>query len=381
MRRGTINVILLGLLFLLGLPRGANVEEQAFIISMALDRMPEGKLLVSIQVPTPAANSGEGSGGSSSSAYAVLSADAEDYRSALETLRVSLPHILNFSQLNQLVISQELAEEPAFLDMFREVMATQGIRHSASLVIARESAKDFVTALQPFLDVRLSTSINTYMDSLKERGVIPDSPIGEVIRQIDGAWCDVIVPYAAHVGMHRDELTEEEEISPLDTLPGDLRYTGKPDVEYLGAAVFHDGRMVGTLTGLEVQLVNFMFSRMPQIILSANGVYYCLDQRFITRLGLDMSTTPWTIHIKGSIRSCLLYPGLHDSMAVHDVFVDQLKKLVIKLQDMGVDPVGFEGQSVRSVWTLKDWSETAWLEGYKNANVEIEVSISMGELR
>ena len=99
----TLLALLLG-----GCTPSRQIENQAHAISMGLD-LTDGKICMSVQVPTIGAGSGEGSGSASATEYSIYSATAKDFPLAYDLLLATVPQRLNLTQLKSIIFSEALA--------------------------------------------------------------------------------------------------------------------------------------------------------------------------------------------------------------------------------------------------------------------------------
>lgn len=380
MRRGMLLAMLLIVCVLVGIRGGVEVEDQAFVITMGLDLTPEGLLSVCLQMPSAQTDGGGSGGGTTSSrsgGYQIVEAKAANFIDAQEILRATIPRRVSFVQLLQVVISEALARSDDFLPTLESLLSTPHIRQSASLVVCGGEAKAFVEAQKPFLGVRLSTSIKTGLEVFETLGNIPYAQLGETLRNIGAAWRDVVLPYATvnQGGGGGDVLGGRA----LDTEAGGLQYEGENKTEYLGAAVFGERRMVGTLTGLETQFLAFLQGDMMNFTLCVDDAYYRFEQRRRTQLFAEEENGMWRIAADGLVAAYPRGRAQADAGAVEAAFRSGAERLLHKLQALGVDPVGFQGQAVRTAWTLEEWDRTDWRAAYRSAQVEVSVRVILSE--
>lgn len=380
MKRGTLALILLAACVLMGLRGGMDVEEQAFVVSMGLDREADGRVRVTLQIPSAQqGNEGGGTGGASTSGYELMSCMAANYVDALELLRASIPRDVNFSQILQVIVSEELAKEASFTDLMESLLTTKGIRQSATVVVCRGTAHDFNEKQQTFFGVRLSNNIKTSLEVFGKQGNIPSVSLGQVIRMGSGAWKDLLLPYAAI--SNTGEAAEPAEGAALSVLPGEIPFEGYDVIEYLGAALLREGRMVGVLTGEEMRFMKFLQADMEQFTFNVDGVYYKMDQILPASLSVEQSGEQWTLNVGATVKACVLRHGESDKDRVKQAFEQEVINLISKMQALGVDPAGFEGKAVRSAATIANWEQVDWMKRYQNAAVKVGVKIVIGEVQ
>ncbi|MDR0898206.1 MAG: hypothetical protein LBN04_10165 [Oscillospiraceae bacterium] len=380
MKRGVVALIILVACALLAARGGQDVEEQAYVLSMGLDRVEGGALRVTLVLP---ATSGKGTDQQASEqsgmdGYEVVSAEGKTYVDALRTLRASIPKYLSFAQILQVVVCEHVARMPEFHDILETLLITRCIRQSASLVVAKDNAEDFLKNQKPFLGIRLSSNLLTSFKLLEELDMIPITQVGEVVRTMDGGWSDVVLAYAAVMG-EPEPVASEQIGRPLDKEAGTLLYEGSNKSDYMGAALFQEGRMVGTLTGKETQFLAYLTDQMGDNSLYVNGEYYAIEQVGKAKIRVDYEGDQMVLKVSGRINASVLLTGRGTEVLIRDAFSNEIVKLLGKLQQLGVDPVGFQGQAVRRVATLADWSQADFQKAYENARIEVTTQVTIGE--
>ena len=119
-------------LLLGGCTGGQEIESSLFVIAMAVDAAPEGNLTITVKALSGSQESAaSGASGAQSEAgstenleqtetgYIVLSATAPSCLRALGLLGATTPRTVNLSQLQEIVISQTLAETDATLSILK----------------------------------------------------------------------------------------------------------------------------------------------------------------------------------------------------------------------------------------------------------------------
>lgn len=387
MKRGSIGLMFLVLTLTMFLRGGSDIEQQAFVSSIGIDAWEDGKLLVSLQIPgsLPSDGSAMGMGGESSfDENSIVEAVGHSFIDATEILNATLPREVNYTQVLEIVVAEEIAQDSGFTGLLSDIMRVKDMRSSAAIIICRGKAQEILKRQGTFLGVRISTNIATQMRMGTQMGIIPDTNIGEVIRYCRGAWRDVIIPYVA-LNM-KEEMKEnaagEQEGSPLDEAAGDLPQSMKEQsVDFTGAALLKDGRMIGSLTGMEMQFLSFLLNQSREFTFFVDDVYYRVHQTSPVSTQMINGGSGWIIRVKGRIQVNVLERGNANEDRFRDVFTFRIVELLRKFQALGVDPVGLQGKAVRNVLTISDWSDAQWSEGYQNATIEASIHVTIGEIR
>jgi len=384
MKRGTLTIFLLIIMVVVGFRSGMDIDKQAFVISIGIDMEEDGLYSVTVQLPSAQSGANSNGRGNASqqsagpSGYEMVRCTGHTVIDVLEMLSATIPHMMNYSQVVQVIVSENVANSPSFKTVLDHLLTARSLRQSAALVITRSRADEFIKLQEPFLGIRLSANIRASLEVFRSLGIIPDSQFGEVARMLDGGYNDVLLPYATREVF--SEAAEPTEDHPLDVLPGEMLYKGQDKVQYIGAAVLEGGRMAGTLTATEMQYIYFLFNDMKQFTLCVDGVYYRMDPATPTRLAVEQDGDQWTLKVSGTVRACVLYGGTEDVERVKEIFANEVLSVIQKLQRMGADPVGFEGRAMRNRATLGDWTHQGWLYAYQTADIEARIGVLLGEV-
>ena len=391
MRRGSVGLLLFALAMATVLRGGTDIKNQAFVSCVAIDPAENGKLLVSIQIPAnqgdgfkgASGSDGNGAGGSAEQST-IVEAIAFQFIDATEVLNASIPRELNYSQVLQILIAEEIAKDGRFTSLLDDIMRLRDIRSSAAIVICRGKAQDILMFQKPILSERLASNIATQMTIAQEMGIIPDTNMGELLRLCHGAWRDAIVPYSSlnmESELYPNSENEEEGI-PLDRPAGDMPFSiGDNSVDYIGAVLLLDGRMIGSLTGMEMRLLTFVMGKSREFTYFVDDVYLRVHQTRPASIRVIQGESGWIIRVGGRIHANVLQLGVTSEERIRDALTYQILSLLRKLQAYGVDPAGFEGKAIRNVLAITDWPHDRWIEGYQNATIEVSIHVTVGEIR
>ena len=377
MRRGSIAAIFVALCVLVGLRGGVEVEDQTFIVSMGVDLAEDGRA-VKLTLVLPSAKSGGGEEkDTSNGSYEVVSVSAASLKDAFRVLRATIPRHLNFSQLLQVVVSEEAARSAQFIGLLDNILAAPRLKQSALLAVSTAPASEFLKNQTPFLGVRLSATIETSLGVYGNLGNIPVSMLGLARREMRESWRTPLLPLVA-VNETKGEAFAMHD-NPLDAIAGELPYQGGDPAEYLGAAVISGGRMVGTLTGAQMELLSFIMYTTEEIPFEVNGDYCRLHRLDKTALRAAKENGECALSCELSVTAYPVGNRPVDTDAVERELERALSGLFDHLCWLGSDPVGFEGIAARSVYTLDQWDTAEWQRLYRQAQVKVKVRASTSE--
>ena len=387
-RRGLLAVLLLAPLLLGGCYGGQEIESSLFVIAMAVDPAPEGTLTVtvkalsgtqeaggaSVQDAENASASGGQTGGAEQAepGYIVLSATAPSCLRALSLLSATTPRTLNLSQLQEIVISQTLAQTDAALPILRETLSMYRANGAATVVITPDDAGDFIRRQRALLGVRLSQYLQVLFEHFSQMDVIPPhAQLSDVVAAMTSGTHDAAAVYAA--GNAFDSGLVLPGAQELDRLPGHLPRTSPAQNEYLGSALFSGACMTGTLTGSETaQLCLLMGEAQTRTVIIGDTQYRVnMPTRVRRSIGED-----GTLEVQVQLNLTRIAGSEGVGAADLAAQIEQsLVNLLRRLQAARCDAAGYGRIAVRQCLTAQEWETHTWMQEYEGAAVRAAVQV------
>ena len=403
MKQGIALLLLLAALLLLtGCSGGQEIEDCLFVISMAVDPAENGSLTVTVKalsgtqeasapqeaVPpqTASAPQGEapgqtggaqGAGENTEPGYVVMSATAKSCLAALNLLGATTPRTVNLSQLQEVVISQTLAETDATLSILKEIYALYEANGGAVVVITPDDAGDFIRRQYAMFGVRLSQYLQVLFKHFEELGTIPPEPsLAAVIAAMESGMRDAAAVYAAANDFTATLLLPAD--SATDRLPGHLPRTSPARNEYLGSAVFSGPRMAGALTGQETTLLRLLSGRAVATSFALEEAMVQTARRSRVRRTLERDESADVLGAEISMRLTLSAGTLErtDTEIAAQIERDAAA-LIGKLQALGSDVLGYGGLAARRYRDIPAWEASGWEAAYAGADVRVTADVTI----
>ena len=403
MKQGIALLLLLAALLLLtGCSGGQEIEDCLFVISMAVDPAENGSLTVTVKAlsgtqeasapqeagstQTASAPQGEapgqtggaqGAGENTEPGYVVMSATAKSCLAALNLLGATTPRTVNLSQLQEVVISQTLAETDATLSILKEIYALYEANGGAVVVITPDDAGDFIRRQYAMFGVRLSQYLQVLFKHFEELGTIPPEPsLAAVIAAMESGMRDAAAVYAAANDFTATLLLPAD--SATDRLPGHLPRTSPARNEYLGSAVFSGPRMAGTLTGQETTLLRLLSGRAVATSFALEEAMVQTARRSRVRLTLERDESADVLGAEISMRLTLSAGTLErtDTEIAAQIERDAAA-LIGKLQALGSDVLGYGGLAARRYRDIPAWEASGWEAAYAGAVVRVTADVTI----
>lgn len=249
-------LILLCLPLLTGCGLGL-LEREVYPLVISVDMEADGRITVGLQAPESLADGAE-------PVYDVLCATGDTPEAALSLLRASTPFPLNFCQVRLCLVGYNLASAQELRPLLRWLLNLPAMRPDANVMIALGQAKSVMEAQKPDFGMRLSNHLNLLFERLGQEDLLPDAALSLCVQRLSDPLDDLLLGLCAvnqTVAEEQQKQQEsQQESKPVSLLPkgemsGMLPRQGQNPVEYIGAAVVARGRVAGTLTARQTQLM------------------------------------------------------------------------------------------------------------------------------
>lgn len=373
MKRLLCALLALCLLLLSGCSGAASqVENQAYALSLGVEKLGEKEFQLSVQLPTLGGKSSgsEESGGEAE--YLVASAVGRSFTEALDMLTASLPCRLQLSQLKTVVFSEATARDEQFGEILREIVFTYQLYAAASCIVCRGSAQEFLKAQRPVIGTRLSRALTVSLVHAQSLGYSPAATLADVFYAGASIYGDPIAILAALSGEEADGLPA---LHMGDELPGEIDREGASPTEYFGAALLQRGRMVGELTGVQTKLLSMLTGRLSAFSYSCQDVVVRLKTLSAPRIQVDLSGQSPQIDVTLSLRVLAtdLFP---DQQALSQQLQGDLDRLTQLCQQLGVDPFNYALHAASQFLTTRDWLNYDWAARFPTAAIRYHLTLS-----
>ena len=359
MRKGLKQVLLLicCITLLCSCTQTRQVESQAYAIVVGIDSNDVGEITLAAKIPVIAGSQSEGS--SSKSSYKQFSASGDNYSTALDMLHRAAPRNLNLAHIELLVISENLAKSEEFRQLLEDIAQTERLYTAARILICSGKAEEYIAQLEPAVGSRLSTDIPESFRNSSEQGLIPDTTLADLYYGTESIYSDPMVA----IGGLSEESKSHGAVKP---------YT---KTQFHGTALFGDGKHVLTLTPDESILANLICNNVKYFRYTSEGHSIEAAPFRPVKVKADLNSSPALMQVK-----LYLNIGTQEDMPNSDrlkaAFEEDIRSLIQKTQQYGVEPFGFAEAAAGKFSTIGKWMAFDWKNVYRTADVEVEIAIS-----
>lgn len=348
-----------------------EVENQAYVLALGLDRRPDGRLELTVRVPQIGKSDAKEQGGAGSG-YLLFSASGGDWAEALDTLEQATPRPLNLSHIELAVASEALAREEAFGALIARVAETPHLYTTARFVVCEGRAADFIDAQEVVIGTRLSSEIDAMLTHYAELGTIPKTTFADACCLTNSIYADPVA-IRGFVDI-ADDQPAAAMVEPDEPVAGVVRSPMRQ--RYSGAALFREGQMVGWLDASQTRLLALIRGDVRALPFERDGRAYQLTPVSVHQdVQINGSNTTLSLRVRMSALDAI---SAEDARQLADNIRDDLNGLLRYCQSLSVDPFGFADVAAGHFLTIPDWWSFNWRERFRMSDVDISVFIDAG---
>lgn len=360
--RLTALIVLLALL-LGGCQDTGEVENQAYVLVLALDGVGDGGLTLTARVPKIGKSDAQGDkGDSGNSPYLTFSVTAPSWSAALDALQWATPRRINLSHIEMIVASEALASQSSFASLMNEMADTPHLYTNARFVICPGSARAFLEAGETVIGTHLSSEIHTMLSQYARQGFIPDACLADACYCANGIYGD---PIAIRGDLAKDGAEDD---APVSVTKSPMRQ------RFSGAALFRGGRFVQALSKGETRLLNLIRGQ-------CRTLSYSWQDKIIE---FPLRSSSRKVRIEGGDITLLLQLklGVPDGFSETDISAlrqsmrNDIARLVGECQRLGIDPFGFAESASGHFMTTSQWLAFDWRSRFTRAPLDVDIIIA-----
>lgn len=368
MRRTILALLTLCMLILTGCYDAVDLNEQIFAVNLALDEGENAPLLLTLQVPQIVPTGKEPAQTDSDlqkNGYVLQQVEGHTLKDCLQLMHMVTPRRLSLMQMRGIYISENIAKDSALLQDCLAVLSDAHIvRPAAVACITRGRAEDVLKAQLPLFGARLSKAQEAQSNALQKQGIIPSAPLKRFAAAF-GSSTGAIAVLCAVNNAQLDQSGSDIGSLPAAHLAGELPRRTADTVDLCGSALIgRNGPLY--LDGYETQLINLLRGEIKALTLARAAERVRIELCRKPHICVSPQADTPRIEIRLPVR-------VHaaDSVPYAEALYEDILTLLLKLQQSGVDPIGFADRAKMSVLTEAQWEMLDWETLYAQAIWEI----------
>ncbi|MDR7078114.1 Ger(x)C family germination protein [Neobacillus niacini] len=232
-----------------------ELEDKAYVIGLGIDSSKhKGNIKVTMLLANPEVGSVQGGGGSTEKPREIITFEANDFIAAKATANAIISRNISYELLKIIVVSEKYARDKEFITTIYDALKDKEIRLNSYLAVSREKASEYFIKNRPRMETRPHKYYQFMIEHGIQNGFIPDSTLLRFFRTMERGTDLFLAMYTTAVREKNPEYKKEDEYTA-----GQLNATGDlQDTQFMGSAVFRNGKMINKLTGEETRNVNIL---------------------------------------------------------------------------------------------------------------------------
>ncbi len=446
-RFGLILVLLFCCLSLTSCYDAVDINDLGYVTMLGLDFGTKDDWQFTFQYPEFEGGENAGAG---SMKYATLVLESASFYTAVQLANTNLPKELNFMHLKTLVFSQELAESGELNKMLTSLIRFKQIRRTVNILICKGKAFEFVDASKPYMGNLITDTLEELLGNSHTTGLLPEVPLNTFYNAFMSPYNEGVgilgainkgdnLPEAAEAQKkaleqegggsqgdasgggdsgnveskekpsgeedkgddkekEKDNKTQEgekaNEISG-DIVAGEVLRAGGNELEVLGSALFSKGKMVGSLTGFETQMMLMLRGELERSVFSMpdpqmEDYQVAIDIRefdtpqYKIRIEDGKPKINVRVFLEGeivSIQSRINYEDPDKQEPLKKAFEEYINKgleqTIKKCQEKNTDVLSFGQRAANHFATIQEWEKYKWNEKFSQAEIKTEVEFTV----
>ncbi|MBX6352167.1 MAG: Ger(x)C family spore germination protein [Thermoflavifilum sp.] len=242
-----------------------ELEQQAFVTSIAIDKAPDGMVDCTFRIALPVNTAGGSSstGKDPQAGTTPVTYRARSITEAMALANTSVERVLTFTHLTSVLIGEDLARE-GISQQLQPLVRYREFRRTVMLAIAKGKARDFLLSDQPMLERSPARMADALVQVGDSSGLIPGDRLHDFLTALENPHED---PVASLVAVNAAVQQDPQGKSGIqgDNVSydaGSIRRAGGNPVEWAGTAVFQGDKLVGYLNARETILLQLLRGRL-----------------------------------------------------------------------------------------------------------------------
>lgn len=358
---------------LCGCTQMRQVENQAYILTLGIDRNEDSQIELTVQTPKIATSSelessaAEGGNGN----YFNFSAKGDDFHAALQRLEWIIPRMLNLSHLKLIVLSEELAFSEECQGLLGDIAHTERLFSAARVVVCAGKASDFISDLKPVIGSRLSTDILSTFDHYIAQGFIPDGNLAELYYRTQSVYSDPMCAYGV-----LSDVQSAESAPAAAQIGSEATANTKSEIKthYIGAAVFSEGVCRTVFTPSQTLCAGLLKGTVKMFRYAHDGQGLEIFPSTPVRVSIALEREPIDIRVSLGL-SVSAQEDAPDLDSLKQALQENILSTIHAAQRAGVEPFDFADAAAKRFSTLEKWMDFDWRNQFSEANVAVALEL------
>ncbi|SEM60625.1 germination protein, Ger(x)C family [Mesobacillus persicus] len=388
------------LIILTGCWDQTGLDDQVFVIGIGMDKAEEkGKINITYLIANPEVGSSTQASANNEEAMMTVTIQASDFISMRNNANSVIAREISYDLLRVILVSEELAKEEEFIRYLYTSEKDREIKRNVHLVVTKEKAEEFFKKNSPKFLSRPHKFYENMIGRAIQVGIVPNSELHQFFRITEE---DANAFLAIYATSDIEKEKNKYRISENDAVAGNVKIKGETNnSQFLGAAVFLEGKMIGKMTGVENRIVMLLndtsdVSDILTVVPDPFDEDYQLTVRITkrqnTEVVMDVNSKPPRIHATLPLTiDVLTDPSMsnpvEDKEKIEEVkksferfLEEKAMKVVTKTQEeFKVEPFGWSLYARKEFKTLREYMDFDWMKTYPDMKIDVDINLRFGK--
>lgn len=394
-----LTLMIISLLLLTGCWDQNAIDKRAYVLGIGLDKTDqEGILEITYLISNPEAGSTQQGGGTEEPSHEIITFNASSFIHSQSIANAVIAKNVTYDILDLFVVSEELAKDENFIRWIYDATKDSDVRRDTRLVVSKEPASKYIKKNKPRLETRRHEYFELMFSEAGSIGLIPDTTIHDFFRITEAGSDLFVTPYTT---TEDNENTSEKNIDS-ELIAGNLKVKGDTNpAQFLGSAIFKEGKMIGTLTVQETRITqlinanmrNFSFlAAFPDPFIKDYWITARYTQETVPEIKVDVTPKPPKIKVVLPLfvevltdHSMVNYAKNQEKRELlRDHIIKRIEEHITELvkrtkEEFKGQPFSFSIAARKHFFTMQEWDQYNWMKTYPEADVEVRVDVTFGE--
>ncbi|MEH7389751.1 Ger(x)C family spore germination protein [Bacillus sp. JJ1474] len=376
-----------------------EIDRRDYVLAIGFDKAEDQGIEISFLIINPEVGSVQMGGSTSEPPTEIISFKTKDIITTESFANTIVAREISFDMIRIIIVSEKLARDKDFIRWMYDAIKLKDIRRDNFLVFTKEDARKFMENNKPRLETRVHKYFENIINRGNETGLIPFSQLHTYLR-ITEADADLFLGIYATTEPDKDEINEMRNEDNI--FAGQFKPRGKTNkTEFLGSAVFKEGKMIGKLTGEETRIsyllnnvdhATDMLASVPDPFNKNYSMGVRISQQKEADIQMNLFDRNGTIHVTLPLmidvlsdHSMVNYNSNKENREklkkhIEDQFEGRINNFVRKTQEeFKGEPFGWSLNARKEFSNLKDYYKFNWMEAYPNMDVKVTVKVKIIE--
>jgi spore germination protein KC len=372
-----------------------ELEEQAFVTTLGVDPAPNGFIDCTFRIALPRNPSSEGgkAGKSPLAGTGPITFRAHTITEALLLANSSVERTMSLTHLGSIFFSEDIAK----LGLNPQVQAMvryREFRPTILVAVCKGTAKEILSADTPMLEQSASRTADSIALVGRRTGLIPVVYLHDLTSALESKHAAVMLPIFSVNQSVKDDPKGKQGIEQkqVDFQAGQVSRSGGNPVEWMGAAIFKQDKMLGEISGRDMIHLRMLQGQLKTTKLDfpdpsqAGFVSLSVRRERNPRYIVDLANAGHVsvdVPLEAEILSIQTGTDYTNPVERHKLeqYLDQqlagqLTDFMHRtLQQQGADVIPLSNTVRRQFATHAAYSAYPWEEKLKQANLEVKVDL------